>query len=239
MEKNCVSYHPNWGDKEKYYIPKGSTKLIIGSMPPQRLCVDKKGCKLDSVKSDKNNIDMDFFYGSKDNFFWNILNYININRNKNFNNFKELENARVENISICREILKNNNIGIIDVVASCIHNRNDNGVALASDNDLLYIKPIELTEILKNNKNINTIFCTSDYVKSLLGIYYAEHIKYDDDKNKSGEITFKGIRKPYKFYILYSPTRRVFNIFKDKRDVYMENYYLLFDENSNNQSTLI
>jgi len=48
------------------------------------------------------------------------------------------------------------------------------------------------------------------------------------EKKKSGQIIFNGINKTYKFYILYSPTRRLFNMFKNKQDIYMENYFKLF-----------
>lgn len=218
MKKNDISVHPYWGENNKqYYIPKGSTKLVIGSMPPQRFCINNRY-----------DDDLDFFYGSKDNFFWNIFNYININKNNFIKNFKELENFRIDNEDKCKDILINNGIGIIDIVSSCIHNNNNKGEPLASDEDLLSIKPIDLIEVLKEYINIDVIFCTSEYVKTLLGIYYAESIKYDDDKNKSGEIIFKGIDRGYRFYILYSPTRRVFNTFKSKRDIYMENYLKIF-----------
>ena len=61
MERNSVSYHPNWENN----IKETTTKLIIGSMPPKRLCLNEKS-----------NEDIDYYYGSKDNYFWNIMNYM-------------------------------------------------------------------------------------------------------------------------------------------------------------------
>ena len=220
MEKNSISLHPNWGENnEKYYIPKGATKLVVGTMPPRRLCINKRESG-----------DLDFFYGSRDNYFWKIVSYIDINDNKPVTEKNKIENVKITSEKMCKDILKKYNIGIIDIVLSCIHNINDKGDSLASDDDLLDLKPIDLIEVLKNNKNINTIFCTSNFAKNLLGIYYAEHIKYNK-KNKCGEIVFKEINKIYKLHILYSPTRRVFNMFKNKRKDYIENYIKLLNNN--------
>ena len=54
MENNIViSTHPY-----EPYIPDNATKLIIGSIPPQRFCIKHSIIDNDDVK---------FYYGSKDN----------------------------------------------------------------------------------------------------------------------------------------------------------------------------
>ena len=45
-------------------IPEGATKLIIGTMPPYRFC------NTDEMLYDD---DVNFYYGSRDNYFWELV----------------------------------------------------------------------------------------------------------------------------------------------------------------------
>ena len=45
-------------------IPEGATKLIIGTMPPYRFC------NTDEALYDD---DVNFYYGSRDNYFWELV----------------------------------------------------------------------------------------------------------------------------------------------------------------------
>ncbi len=44
QKRNIRVYHPKWSDdgKECNFIPSKMKKLIIGTMPPKKLCVNKK-----------------------------------------------------------------------------------------------------------------------------------------------------------------------------------------------------
>jgi len=44
------------------FIPSGATKLIIGTIPPERFSQKKLFCD-----------DVNFYYGSRDNAFWELL----------------------------------------------------------------------------------------------------------------------------------------------------------------------
>lgn len=46
------------------FVPKNSTKLIIGTIPPPRFCKNQNNILFDDVY---------FYYGSQDNYFWPIL----------------------------------------------------------------------------------------------------------------------------------------------------------------------
>ncbi len=209
MAEKIFSEHPNWNNNLT-----GAKKLIIGTMPPYDVCINKK----DSF---------DFFYSSTSNYFWHILNFINKD-NKTTNIDKKDYNLTDTKERI--QLLRDNKIGIIDIIEKCIHNQNAKGNPLASDEDLLSIKPINLIKILKENKSINAIFCTSEFTKTLLNIFYAKSISYDKEKKK-GKIVFREIDKVYDLYILYSPTKKVYYLFKNRRDKYLENYRNLLNKN--------
>ena len=209
------SVHPKWGKNgEFYYIPKNATKLIIGTMPPARICNKE-------LKSD----DIDFFYGSNDNYFWNIMKFLDDTKikrlsDKDLNTYKDI---KFNNIDDCKKFLDDNNIGIVDIVENCIHNNNS-----AADNDLLSIKNINLVKILKENKEIKEIFCTSEFVKTLISVYYAKKIiKNEHDKYYKVSFSERDISLNYDLFVLYSPTRRIFNRYTNDRKTYLLNYYKL------------
>lgn len=211
------SVHPKWGkNNEFYYIPKNATKLIIGTMPPAWLC--NKKAKGDYI---------DFFYGSCDNYFWNIMRFLDDTKikklsDKDLNTYK---NIKFDNVDACKKFLDDNNIGIVDIVENCIHNNNS-----AADNDLLSIKNINLIKILEENKKIKEIFCTSEFAKTLIGVYYAKKIiKNEYDKHYKVSFSEKDTSLNYDLFILYSPTRRIFNRYKNNSEKYLENYYRLID----------
>lgn len=60
MEDAVRSIHPY-----EPYIPEGATKLIIGTMPPFRFCTS--GGRV------LHNNDVNFYCGSRDNYFWKLL----------------------------------------------------------------------------------------------------------------------------------------------------------------------
>lgn len=111
-----------------FYVAKNSKLMIVGSYPPVSL--GKR----------------DFFYSSKQNQFWKIIE--NIYRTK-------LETKRKKEL-----FLEINNIAMTDIIKKCRRVRNN-----SSDENLEIIEYMDIRRILKDNKSINKIFFTSKFVE--------------------------------------------------------------------------
>ena len=46
------------------FVSAGATKLIIGTIPPYRFCIEPQALR---------DGDVDFYYGSRDNAFWRLI----------------------------------------------------------------------------------------------------------------------------------------------------------------------
>ena len=121
MEETVRSIHPY-----EPYIPEGSTKLIIGTMPPFRFCTSGGRALHDN--------DVDFYYGSRDNSFWKLLSEVT-GTTLEFVNTTEAVNQR-------KQLLQELHIGITDIVGSCIHR---NGKS--DDASLISIEPKPLDKL--------------------------------------------------------------------------------------------
>jgi hypoxanthine-DNA glycosylase len=168
------------------YVPKGAKKLIIGTIPPSRFCNKTEPL----VEGDVN-----FYYGSKDNGFWKILEEI-FNKKFQYTNSIEAVEAR-------KQLLTKLGIGITDIVAECVH---ENGKS--SDRDLKEIKHKDISTLLENNTSIGTLIYTSEFVKKQINKYLEPFKAYHtiDTIDKRGQkITIGG--KIYNVIILYSPSR--------------------------------
>ncbi len=177
-----ISHHP-FGP----FIPKGAEKLIIGTIPPQRFCVDPKLLGDD---------DVDFYYGSKNNHFWNIMNEIT-DAGLPFENTDQAVEKR-------KALLRKLGTGITDMVASCIH-RNGS----ASDSKLDIRESKDLAELLLKHPQITTLIYTSEFVKSLVyQRYKKDHTRHPDapDNKKRRMVQLNG--RWYDVLILYSPSPR-------------------------------
>jgi hypoxanthine-DNA glycosylase len=187
------------------YIPENSTKLIIGTIPPKRFCVSAENLQKDDVY---------FYYGSKDNSFWNLLGDI----------FKYdfLKINTIEAINQRKDFLKKHNIGITDLINSCKRN-ND----LATDDNLDDIEYKDILFLLQKYKNITTLIYTSEFVKKCMNKIVKTHhsFNYPDKKRQ----TLKINEKEYNIIILYSPSRRALrNMGKNgqlKRRIQYENIF--------------
>jgi len=126
----------------KPFIPKNTTKLIVGTLPPPRFStgVLKKG-------------DVDFCYGSIDGQLWKILNVI-------FNLKLHFETTELA-IQQRKNFLTKNNLGICDIVASCKRNRMD-----ASDIGMQQIVLRDFLSYIANNPKINTLLLTGGNSKN-------------------------------------------------------------------------
>jgi G:T/U-mismatch repair DNA glycosylase len=188
------------------FVPKGAKKLIIGTTPPERFCSNKP----------LNRDDVNFYYGSNDNGFWDILNDI-LNKNLSFANTLEAIEERKQLLTVL-------GIGITDIVAECIHEG-----GRSSDNDLKEIKHKDLSTILENNESIDTLIYTSEFVKKQIYIYLgskAYHTIDTVDKKKQ-KITING--KIYNVIILYSPSRNALrNMGENGKGKRKEQYVAVF-----------
>lgn len=143
------------------FIPEGATKLIIGTIPPQRFCLN--------IKNLQEN-DVDFYYGSQDNYFWRIVSQI-LDAKLLFENTQDAINER-------KKILADNNIGITDIIESCIHVNSS-----SSDKDLADIKFKDVKSLLTAYPRIDTLIYTSELIKSF--VYrstQAYHTTVNNDK---------------------------------------------------------
>ena len=172
----CESIHPY--NDEKFNLENAKT-FIIGSIPPYRF------------SNTKNLLcgDIDWYYGSKDNSFWDILK----------------ESCCDSEITLCtkeeqQKFLKKNNIGIFDMIQKCTRKEGCG----SSDSDLHNIELIDACEII--SKNINKelkLFFTSIFVADLFNKQTGAKI---DTKNRElQEITL--CNKRLKVIILYSPSQ--------------------------------
>ncbi len=115
------------------FIPKETTKLIIGTIPPPRFSTKQL---LDE--------DVNFCYGSKYGLLWPIFDRI-FNLNLEYQNSQNAIDQR-------KIFLTRNHIGICDLVESCERERVD-----ASDLGMKDIKLRNLLKYLSENLTIDTI----------------------------------------------------------------------------------
>ncbi len=114
------------------FVPKNAKYLILGSF---------------TGKKEDENFNLDWYYGTKRNQFWNIL--------------RSVYNLPLENRDQKIELFQKLGIAISDIIYSC---ERKNGTNL--DNNLIKIT-YNLKEIegLLSNLNIQRIYCTSKFVE--------------------------------------------------------------------------
>lgn len=171
------SYHPKWETLKN----NNTKKIIIGTMPPARLCYYEKECinriEVTGKKINDYEKNIDYFYCSIDNYFWAILLYLcNNNINENIKEKIEKIKKKINNKNELQNLLKSKNIAITDIIKSCIHNNYS-----SADSDLLSIEFISKEELKELLNDDIKIFCTSKFVKDLLCMNYASH--YDEEKS--------------------------------------------------------
>jgi len=128
-------------------------KLIIGSFPPNKMVFKNGGIVKyeDGLKKviDRNTVRFDFFYGSKQNRFWDLfIKSLNININ-------------LENVEELKDWIKNNNWGLVDIVLKTSRKKDS-----PTDGDLIPIEwNIKLIEKIILENDIQSIYFTSSWVK--------------------------------------------------------------------------
>lgn len=132
-----IETHPY---NDRYGIPsikENTTKLILGTFPAYQV-------------TSKDNPRLDFYYGSDDNKFWELL----------FEVYALKFKLTSENILT---YFSQEGIGILDIIRKCYRK---NGKS-SSDDDLAVLEYQDIISVLSNSK-IDTIYCTSSFVKKLL-----------------------------------------------------------------------
>ncbi|MFW6231103.1 MAG: uracil-DNA glycosylase family protein [Nanoarchaeota archaeon] len=131
------------------FIPKHATVLILGSFPPRRTYIDKEGNQI-----------LSFFYQSKRNQLWKILEAIYGARL-----YHRIEDESIEeNVERKKEFLAEHNIAIADIIKICRRKRP--GSALDVDMEVLKLQPID--QLLRDNPSLQAVLCTSAYVYDLM-----------------------------------------------------------------------
>ncbi len=115
------------------FIPKNSTKLIVGTIPPPRFSTNELY-----------NDDVDFCYGSKFGLLWPLMEKI-FGLKLDYQNTKKAIDQR-------KSLLKIKKIGICDMIDSCEREKIN-----ASDLGMKNIVLRNLISILKTNPTIKTI----------------------------------------------------------------------------------
>lgn len=183
-------YEPNISDE--------STKLIIGTMPPPRFCSKPK--KLYPS-------DVDFYYGSRDNHFWDIVSEV-------FNT--SLTRGTSTAITEREKLLHNNKIGICDILVKSKREKIDS----ASDNNIIIDDEsyfLDIEDLLNKYPNIKILIYTSQIVKSFI---YKKTKK--EHRKINNEMEIKLNDTSYKVIILPSPSHRNTTEYSEKIKSYQK-----------------
>ena len=179
-----ISQHPY-----DAFIPEGADKLIIGTIPPYCFCQKDKETLYSA--------DVDFYYGSKDNYFWKLLSDI-------FNIRLTYKNT-VEAIEERKQLLSDIHSGITDSVGACIHTEKR-----SDDASLSMIQQKNISDLLLQNPDINELIYTSRFVIRQVNASLAHFCgcgvrhKWQSDSRLDGSVRING--RLYTVHILYSPS---------------------------------
>lgn len=183
------------------FIPEGADKLIIGTIPPYRFCQE------DELFSD----DVNFYYGSKDNYFWEIMSEIT----GSTLHYENTEDAIMER----KDILTRLHTGVTDIVECCIHK---NGKS--SDSSLEIITTKDIARLLSDYPNIQQLIYTSKFVASQMYNKLNTCHSWCKENKSVGSIMING--KRYGVHILISPSPQALRrITKEER---IERYKTVF-----------
>ncbi len=182
--ENKISIHPF-----EPFIPNNATKLIIGTIPPYRFC------KQEGVEPNLSSDDVNFYYGSHDNSFWELVYASSCGKTEELikENSKEAVDQR-------KALLEKMGIGITDIVEQCYHKDQK-----SDDKSLMNIKQKDIRKLLSENEKIDTLIYTSDFVKSQMNAICDDGYHSSvDKKNRIWSVRING--KKYRVVILYSPS---------------------------------
>ena len=141
MERKGISMNKKSTHPFAPEIPEGATKLIIGTMPPYRFC------NTDEMLYDD---DVNFYYGSRDNYFWELVSDASGKR-LTYANTQEAINER-------KRLLADLHMGMVDMVVSCVHK--DGKADDKSLHDI--VERDDLKTILHKYPKIDTLIYTNE-----------------------------------------------------------------------------
>ena len=173
------------------FIPQGATRLIIGSIPPSRFCLkNSRGFVRDQreLKSD----DVDFYYGSRDNYFWHLIGET---FGETFT-FQNTDKALTER----KDFLTKIKTGMTDMVDSC--SRKNGG---AMDKDFFDLQLKDLKTLLNTHPSVDTLIYTSDFIKRLVNQQVGNGCYHRSTPEKK-KFEIKVANRDYKVLVLYSPS---------------------------------
>lgn len=148
MQKVFLHIHPY-----EPFIDHNTEKLIVGTLPPPRF-----------TTGDLNEGDVNFCYGSRDGQLWPILDRI-FNLNLKFETTQEAIEQR-------KSFLKQNHIGVCDIVASAEREKID-----ASDIGMQNIKLRNVLYYLEMYPKVKTLLFTGGNSTNGPEYFFRKHIK--------------------------------------------------------------
>lgn len=137
----------------KPFITKETTKLIVGTLPPPRFSIGELLEK-----------DVNFCYGSYYNSLWLFIDKIH-GLNFRYDNSEEAIEQRMQ-------FLIRSQIGVCDIVASCMRSKMD-----ASDLGMNNVKLRDIIAYLKQFPNIDTLLFTGGNSKNGPEYFFRKHLK--------------------------------------------------------------
>lgn len=166
-------------------IPEGATKLIIGTMPPYRFC------NTDEALYDD---DVNFYYGSRDNYFWELVSDASGKR-LTYANTQEAIDER-------KKLLADLHMGMVDMIVSCVHKGGK-----ADDESLCDIEERDnLKAILHEHPKIDTLIYTNKSANIPKWVNKSSDKQYHEGGIKPKPCFSCHRQKAYKVIRLYSPS---------------------------------
>ena len=172
--------------------------LIVGTIPPHRFCEPSK--KLELEKGD-----IDWFYGSKDNNFWEIIASA---FDKDISDLGSKDKRK--------SFANDHHIGFIDLFHQVYRYKES-----SSDADIIPISFNNICKYIKEEKSIKAVLFTSAYVEELTTSLLNEELKCCVNRNsKNGGEAFDNIKfdnRVIKWIRLKSPSPRNTKNSNDKK----------------------
>lgn len=135
------------------YIPKGTTRVIIGTLPPPRFST-----------GDLKKEDVDFCYGSCDGTLWPILEAI-FRLKLRYDNSREAVDQR-------KEFLISHRLGICDIVESCLRDEVN-----ASDLGMRDIRLRDIIGQLRRHQSVATLLFAGGNSKNGPEYFFRQQLK--------------------------------------------------------------
>lgn len=191
----------------KPFLNNKTKTLIIGTSPPMRFTQ-----RLEMEKDD-----VDFYYGSCDNYFWDLIGDV-------FNVKLSRENSDSA-IEQRKNVLMKHSIGLIDIIYEFERKEKN-----ASDNNLDVFKYSDLIAILKENKNISKIFFTGRATESMVSNYLGQNKIYNTiiSKDSPKQKVFQIQERKITSITLFSPSPRAIAV--KSYDTVLKQYKTFLDD---------